>query len=137
MRGRTTANSDWEGVPKVEVAPSVEKWTELFRIRGPEWLRWETLQELRALEIELCKGHVFSWQQFPMIGGNEEVGNVDWVRATVHISASGQLAESIKNQAAGRREPIIEDEGATVYSVVINSELQYSIWPVEREVPSG
>lgn len=121
----------------VEVAQSVEKWTELFKVRGPEWLRWKTLQELRTLGVELPRGHVFSWQQFPMIGGSEEVGNVDWVPAAVHISASGQLAEAIKNQASGRHEPRIEDEDTAVYSVVINSELQYSIWPVEREMPSG
>lgn len=127
-----TANGNY-----VEVAQGVEKWTELFKIRGPEWLRWKTLQELRSLGVKLPKDKVFSWQQFPMIGGSEEVGNIDWVHATVHISVSGQLAESIKNQEAGRHEPRIGDEDATVYSVVINSELQYSIWPVEREVPSG
>ena len=30
-----------------------------------------------------------------------------------------------------------EEEDTTIYAVVINHEEQYSIWPVDREVPSG
>lgn len=121
----------------VEVAKSAEKWAELLKDRGPEWFHWKTLQELRSLRVELPKGHVFSWQRFPMIGGSEDVGNVDWVPASVHITVSGQLAEDIENRTVGQQEPIGGEEETTLYNVVINSELQYSIWPVNREIPSG
>ncbi len=30
-----------------------------------------------------------------------------------------------------------EDEDATVYNVVMNHEEQYSIWPVDRDIPLG
>ena len=30
-----------------------------------------------------------------------------------------------------------KQEDTTIYKVVINHEEQYSIWPVERELPSG
>lgn len=121
----------------VEVAQSAEKWAEVLKIRGPEWFHWKTLQELRSLGVELPKDFVFSWQQFPMAGGSEDVGNVDWVPASVHITASGQLAEFIEKRAVGQQEPIGGEEDTTLYNVVINSELQYSIWPVDREFPSG
>lgn len=121
----------------VQVAESAEKWAELLKIRGPEWFHWETLQELRSLKVELPKGNVFSWQQFPMAGGSEDVGNVDWVSASVHITASGQLAEFLEKRAVGQQEPVGGEEDTTLYNVVINSELQYSIWPVDREFPSG
>lgn len=120
----------------VEVAQSAEKWAELLKTRGSEWFHWKTLQELRSLGVELPKGNVFSWQQFPMAGGSEDVGNVDWVYATVHISVSGQLAEAI-TRAAGRQEPSDVEEDTALYNVVINDELQYSIWPVDRKFPSG
>jgi MbtH protein len=30
-----------------------------------------------------------------------------------------------------------DDEDTTVYTVVVNAEEQYSIWPADREVPAG
>jgi MbtH protein len=30
-----------------------------------------------------------------------------------------------------------EDEDSTLYRVVVNHEEQYSIWPVERDIPAG
>ena len=33
--------------------------------------------------------------------------------------------------------PQHEDEDTTAYLVVVNGEEQYSIWPVEREIPHG
>jgi len=30
-----------------------------------------------------------------------------------------------------------QDEDTTIYRVVLNHEEQYSIWPADREVPSG
>jgi MbtH protein len=30
-----------------------------------------------------------------------------------------------------------EEEDKTIYTVVVNHEEQYSIWPVEREIPAG
>ena len=30
-----------------------------------------------------------------------------------------------------------EKEDTTIYNVVINHEEQYSIWPVDREIPAG
>jgi MbtH protein len=30
-----------------------------------------------------------------------------------------------------------EEEDTTIYSVVVNHEEQYSIWPTEREIPPG
>ncbi|HWN09129.1 MAG TPA: MbtH family NRPS accessory protein [Pyrinomonadaceae bacterium] len=120
----------------VEAAEDAKKWAELVEIR-PDWFRWNTLQELRSLGVELPPGKVFSWQHFPMAGGSEAVGNIDWVSPTVHISVSGQLAEAIKKKAAGQQGPRDEGENTALYNVVTNSELQYSIWLVGRELPSG
>jgi len=33
--------------------------------------------------------------------------------------------------------PLEEDEDKTIYSVVMNHEEQYSIWPADRELPLG
>jgi MbtH protein len=30
-----------------------------------------------------------------------------------------------------------DDDDTTVYNVVVNHEEQYSIWPVDRDIPSG
>jgi MbtH protein len=30
-----------------------------------------------------------------------------------------------------------EEEDKTIYDVVVNEEEQYSIWPIERELPKG
>lgn len=30
-----------------------------------------------------------------------------------------------------------DDEDTTIYTVVINAEEQYSIWPADRELPNG
>jgi MbtH protein len=121
----------------VEVAESPEKWAEILEVRGSEWFHWEILQELRSLGVELAEGHVFDWQQSPMLGGKETVENIQWVSAVVRVSAAGQLAKAVKDGVAGRQEPRGEGEDTALYNVVINSELQYSIWPVGREFPAG
>jgi len=30
-----------------------------------------------------------------------------------------------------------ENEDTTIYNVVVNHEEQYSIWPIDREIPAG
>ncbi|WNM63151.1 MbtH family protein [Candidatus Nitrospira neomarina] len=32
---------------------------------------------------------------------------------------------------------MFEDDDKTIYRVVINHEEQYSIWPIDRDIPSG
>ncbi len=118
-----------------EVAKSAEKWAKIFESRGSEWVHWKLLQELRALKMELPAGHVFDFQQSPLLGGKEEVGNIQWLPVAAQASAAGQLAQSIEDEKAGRRQPPEAEDDTTLYTVVINSELQYSIWPVGRDLP--
>jgi MbtH protein len=117
------------------IAESPEKWAEILESRGSEWFHWQILQELRALGVELGEGHVFDWQQSPLLGGMETVDNVQWLTAWAKISAAGQLARAVSEGKPVQQEDEEEDTG--LYNVVINSELQYSIWPVGREFPAG
>lgn len=120
----------------VEVAKNAEQWADRLKTHGFEWFHWQTFSELRDLKVELAPGKVFSWQKFPMYGGQETAANVDWVPTWAHLTASGRSARSLHDRAAGRPEPKAEED-TTRYNVVINDELQYSIWPVDRELPTG
>lgn len=129
----------------VEVADSVERWQRALREHWREWFHWSTLRELRGLDVELAQGYVYSWIQNPMIGGVESVENVDSVPVAVHLSATGQLANTLNDRpsqtptekAPSKTFGAGEDSSDPIYQVVVNGELQYSMWPVDREIPAG
>jgi MbtH protein len=132
-----------------EVARSAGEWNEALRLRGHEWFHWPALRELRALGVELKEGQVYSWQQFPMLGGAEAAGNVDFVSLEVHVSHAGRLAEAIKDIPPGTRIDGFEFEalgppdagegaaGEDLFDVVVNEEEQYSILPLGSGLPPG
>lgn len=119
------------------VAESPEAWSKILESRGSEWFHWQTLQKLHAMGVELAEGDVFDWQRSPLLGGTETVDNVQWLPVYPKISAAGQLAQAIRDGKPVQQEPREEEEDTGLYNVVINSELQYSIWPVGREFPAG
>lgn len=144
--GRIYWLDTWRGTYS-EVAGSSDQWAQLSRARRAEWFHWEILRELRSLEIGLKKGYVYSWIRSPMVGGKESIENIQWVSALVHASTAGQLAEAIEKLSPGESlkdvtfvlpgSSATESSDSTIYEVVINQEMQYSMWPVDREVPNG
>lgn len=129
----------------VEVAPSAEQWAESAKLHGEEWFHWKTLQQLRSLGAKLTEGKVFSWRKQPMIGGVETADNVDFVPLYVQLSYSGQLAKFVHDLPPGTKLDEVEfaprdeaaEDPAALFNVVINSEEQYSIWPVGQPIPAG
>ncbi len=129
----------------VEVAKSADHWQTALREHWREWLHWSTLRELRDLNVGLDQSHVFSWIQYPMLGGSESVNNIDFVPLTVHVSHSGRVAKAIQDLPPGTkienvRFRVVDPEGTqedTIYEVVTNEEMQYSIWPSGEDLPSG
>lgn len=133
-----------------KVADSPEQWAEKAMLYTEDWFRPRMLKELHSLGIELEAGYVFSWRHLPMLGGREVIDNIDFVPATVHAIWSGQTAKVIEDLGPGataqeitsemlrRRSEAAGDEASTIeYNVVINEEMQYSLWPVGRSTPSG
>jgi len=135
------------------VAGSLREWADLVSTHTEEWFHWGTLQELRSLGVELKDGYVFDWIKPPMLGGEVSVNNVQWVGVLVHVSASGQLAKAIHDLPPGAdvgdldlgsmhgrssdsRSAASAGEPAR-FNVVINEEEQYSMWPVDQEIPDG
>lgn len=133
----------------VEIAETRDRWHEAVEIHGEELFHWNTLGELRARGAKLRKGSVYSWRQAPMLGGSESADNVDFISLSVHVSHAGRLARALRDVPPGTKIDSVEfviglrgggpaAEGAeAIYQVVINEELQYSIWPAGEEVPTG
>lgn len=139
----------------VEVAENAEKWAQAIKNHGQEWFHWNTFRDLRSLGVELKEGQVYSWRHSPMLGGIESVDNVDFVSLEVHVSHAGQVAESIKDvpwgtkiekfnfevlgpqEADDTRMTADGDEDVAIYEVIIDEEMQYSIWPAGQKIPAG
>ncbi len=126
----------------VEVAKNAEAWDGAIKSQGQTWFHWTTLQNLLAYKVRLKEGQVYSWRKEPMLGGAESVDNVDFVPLRAHVIHAGQVAEAIKDKPPGAKIEISDvlpkspDDG-TIFEVVINEELQYSIWPKGRPIPAG
>lgn len=73
-----------------------------FAARNPEVVfHAPVLLHLRALDARLQPGYVYSWIQAPFLGGEESANNVNFIPATVHVSHSGRLAQSVARLPAG------------------------------------
>jgi MbtH protein len=130
-------------------AKSAGDWAQEARKHGPDWFHWQTLARLRALDIPLKEGDVYSWRQPLSAGGQESVDNVDFVPVLVHVSSAGRFAEAIKDVPPGETVDKVHftvlgaapgaasDDDHTVYAVVINAEEQYSMWPASQTIPTG
>lgn len=136
-----------------EAAENTQRWTEAARIHGPEWFHWNTLRDLRSRGVRLAEGQVYSWRVQPMLGGTESVDNIDLTPLQVHVSNTGRVAQAAKDLPPGAKVDRVEfevlgpedgdwrrtgpgGEDLTIYQVVINEELQYSIWPAGEAVPA-
>lgn len=93
-----------------------------------------TLLHFRMLKYLPKEGEVYSWIHSPLLGGQDVADNFEVVPVRVHLSATGQLAQQ---SAKGGSTPVVEDDDKGIYAVVTNSEKQYSVWPVDREIPAG
>lgn len=130
----------------VKVAESVEQWAEAAKSHSPDWFHLDVLRELRALDLSLKPGQVYSWRHAPMLGGTESVDNVDFVSIEVHVSFAGRVAKKIHDLPPGAKIEDIDFEvlgperagiAKDLYEVVINEELQYSMWPAGEQLPAG
>lgn len=138
----------------IEVAKSVDQWADAAKIHGQEWSHGGTLRELRSLGVKLGEGQVYSWRHDPMLGGAESVDNVDVVSLQVHVSHAGRVAKALKDLPPGAKIDNFEfevlgpqgvgeeakgdgGEDTTTYEVVINEEMQYSMWPAGQKIPEG
>jgi len=137
----------------VEVAKNRGEWRAALKRGNEQWFHWDTLQHLRSLGVELQKGDVYSWRHAPMVGGAEVADNVDVVSLEVHVSFAGRLAQSLEDLPAGAPIQDVEfevlgpggvtgsdaadGEDLSTYVVVINGELQYSMWPAGEKIPAG
>jgi MbtH protein len=136
----------------VEVAESAEQWVGAAKAHREEWFHWKVLQELRSFDAKLKDGFVYSWRHSPMLGGAEAVDNVDFAPLQVHVSFAARVAQAVKDippgqkienlnlgfiDGAGQKATGAGDEKSVLYNVVINEELQYSMWPAGEKVPEG
>lgn len=131
----------------VHIADNRDGWLRAMVRRPEDLLHAPLLLELRSLGYELAPGEVYDFLQEPMIGGAESIGNVQKIPARVHLSHTGRLAMALRDLPAGARvdgfefTPVSsrgpETDPAMLFSVVINAEEQYSIWPVGEEIPAG
>lgn len=72
-----------------------------------------------------------------MAGGAPSKDNVGRVPVLVAASASGQVAQLMRQGAQGADPGFDTASDDAIFSVVINEEEQYSMWPVSRPVPEG
>ena len=131
-----------------EVADNEAEWNELLAINLPYFFHASTLLAFRDLKFLPKAGQVYSWQQAPMLGGEEKVENFDTVSATVHIARLGQIARSTKDMPPGGELSSFDfiplgpagtntKDPSLRYQVVINGEEQYSMWPEGEKIPDG
>ncbi|HVR06987.1 MAG TPA: MbtH family NRPS accessory protein [Thermoanaerobaculia bacterium] len=136
---------DTGGDRYVEVARSVEQWASAANTHGMEWFHGNTLLALRARGLKPAPGQVYSWRQPPYLGGAETVDNVDLIDLEVHVSNAGRLAAAVKDVPPGAKiedvdfQPLgpVGSPDSKVWDVVINAELQYSMWPGGTDLPAG
>lgn len=119
-----------------EVATDRETWLRILPINSPIFFHASTLLHFRSLGFAPKEeGSVYSWIQPPILGGEDTVDNFDTVSAVVHLSNSGRTAKAV--EGGGQPESGGDTDDGQIYAVVINAEKQYSMWPVDREIPSG
>ena len=129
----------------VEAARNVEQWADAANAHRMEWFHVSTLLALRARGVKLAPGQVYSWRHPPYLGGTETADNVDLVFLEVHVSNAGRLANAVKDVPPGTKienidfQPVFPagSPDPEVLDVVINAELQYSVWPAGMDLPAG
>jgi MbtH protein len=129
----------------VEAAKSVEQWADAVHAHGMQWFHGTTLLALRARGAKLAPGQVYSWRQPPFLGGAETADNVDLIDLRVHVSNAARLAKAVKDVPPGTKIEDVDFQPVSppgspdpkVWDVVINAELQYSMWPAGTDLPAG
>jgi MbtH protein len=119
-----------------DVAADREGWLRALCDHAAAFLHPSTLLHLRSLGYLPKKGQVYSWIKPPLVGGEDTVDNFDTISTVVHISHLGRMVQAVKAQGTEAHGAVPEDD-KTLYTVVVNDEKQYSIWPTGRELPSG
>ena len=118
-----------------DTAPDRESWLRSICDRPALFFRSPTLLQYRAMDYRPKSGEAYSWIKPPLLGGEESVDNFGFVSASVHVSHLGRLAQALQG---GSPPPEEEDEDPdALYTVVINEEKQYSMWPAGEEIPAG
>lgn len=125
----TGANTYYE-----EIATDREDWLRTMCNNLPLLFHASTLLHLRSMEYSPKATWVYSWILPPMLGGEKSADNVNTVPAGVHLSVTGQEGARNINQESTETEAI----DTAIYTVVINDEKEYSMWPVDQgELPPG
>ena len=80
--------------PELEkVASSEERWREMLPSHAPRWLHAEVFEVVHGVEIPA--GHVFSWRQSSLLGGEKSPNNLGIVSAEVHLSNLGRFVQGM------------------------------------------
>ena len=119
-----------------DVAADRESWLRALCDHVAAFFHPSTLLHFRSLGYLPKKGQVYSWIKPPLVGGADTVDNFDAISTVVHISHHGRWAQAVAAKGTEAHGAVPEDD-KTLYTVVINDEKQYSIWPTGRELPSG
>lgn len=117
-----------------DVAKDREAWLKVLCNAPSIFFHASTLLHDRKLKHLPKESEVYSWIRSPLLGGEDAVDNFDLVSVRVHLAVTGKTAQ---NAEAGGKNTPEQDDDKTIYAVVTNSEKQYSIWPVDRELPAG
>ena len=117
-----------------DVAKDRQAWLEALCKAPAIFFHASTLLHARKLKYLPKEGEVYSWRQPPLLGGEDVVDNLDLISDKVHLSVTGRTAQ---NAQAGGKDTWAQEADKTLYAVVTNSEKQYSIWPLDQEVPAG
>jgi MbtH protein len=118
-----------------ELPATRDGWLPAFYFIAPQVIHKEVLRELRAQDYALSDGELYDWIKAPMIGGTYTANNVQRGPIRAVIAFAGRLA---KRKATGA--PIAGEKNQSSnaqFRVVVNDQGQYSMMPVENELPPG
>jgi uncharacterized protein YbdZ (MbtH family) len=115
-----------------KIATNQEDWLRAMCNDLPVFFHASTLLNLRSIGHSPKETEVYSWISPPLLGGKDSVDNLDIVSARVHLISTGRGARSVDQENTET-----EAVDKTIYTVVINGEKQYSMWPADRKILPG
>ncbi len=120
-----------------ELPATRDSWLPTFYSVAFELVHVRLLLELKAADFALKDGQVFDWRLLPMAGGATSRDNVHRLSLVAATSASGQLAQYLRQSDRSADSGFAEATSDEIFAVVINEDEEYSMWPVSRPVPKG
>lgn len=112
-----------------------DTWLPDFYFVAPEVIYAPILLELRAQDYALAEGEVYDWIKSPMVGGGYTKNNVQRGPIRAVVAFAGRLAQ---RKASGSPLPAeMAPASNAQFRVIVSAEGQYSMSPLEVDLPPG